>query len=62
MKVPPKVIHQRGVINDDACTYNRIILPVRVLFASAFHVKFKFLDGFIEGSVIVEALGLKCVL
>ena len=42
--------------------YDHIVLPISFLLASAFHVKLEFLDGFIECSIIVKALGLKCVL
>lgn len=42
--------------------HNGIVLPVRVLLSCAFNVDLKFLDGFIEGSIVIKALDLKSVL
>jgi hypothetical protein len=36
--------------------YDHIVLAISVLLASTFHIKLKFLDGFIERSIIVKAL------
>lgn len=42
--------------------HNDIVLSVRVLLSCAFNVDLKFLDGFIEGGIVVKALDLKSVL
>lgn len=63
MKVPPEVMCQKkSMMTMMYGAYDRIVLPVSFLLTRAFHVKLEFLDGFIEGSIVVKTLGLKRIL